>query len=151
MTHVKVIYPWLYDVIDYETYSFDAYGKYYKALYHFKRQFVLVLFFCLLLNLIVVLLTYFLSAYSDNPKHANVVHSISIYTPTPIKHPLLNWLSTNVAKNELTFMLTKLCTEKKKLKYSIFTRNSKQFIVLPYLNPIKANKCQNISMRTHRA
>ena len=34
LMHVKATYPWLYDVIDYKTYSFDAHDRFYKALYH---------------------------------------------------------------------------------------------------------------------
>ena len=62
----------------------------------FKRQTEIMLFFCLVFKFIQCITTYFLSAYNDNPKHANAVHSISIYTPTTSKHPLASRLSTNV-------------------------------------------------------
>ena len=110
-----------------------------------------MLFFCLLLNLIVVLLTYFLSAYNDKPKHANVVHSISIYTPKPSKHSLSYRLSTNLAKNKPISVPTKLSAAKKVLEYSFFIRVSKQFIVMPYFMTIMTNKCPNLSMKTQRA
>ena len=40
LTHVKVSYPWLYDVIDYETTSFDAHDSYYKALFHLNVKLI---------------------------------------------------------------------------------------------------------------
>ena len=95
--------------------------------------------------------TYFLSAYHDNPKHANAVHSISLYTPTPSKHPLTYRFSTNVTKNEPISMPTQLYQAKKELEYSIFLRISKQFIVIPHFMTIMTNKCPNISMKTHRS
>ena len=110
-----------------------------------------MLFFCLLLNLIVVLLTYFLSAYNDNQKNANKHNSISLYTPTPSKHPLSNRLHTNVAKTKPISMPTKLSAAKKILEYSIFIRISKQFIVMPYFTAIMSNECLNILMKTQRS
>ena len=109
------------------------------------------MFFAYYLNLIVVLLTYFLSAYNDNQKNANKHNSISLYTPTPSKHPLSNRLHTNVAKTKPISMPTKLSAAKKKLEYSIFIRDSKKFIEMPDLMTIMTNECLNMSMKTHRA
>ena len=109
------------------------------------------MFFAYYLNLIVVLLTYFLSAYNDNQKNANKHNSISLYTPTPSKHPLSNRLHTNVAKTKPISMPTKLSAAKKILEYSIFIRDSKQFIEMPDLTAIMTNECLNMSMKTHRA
>ena len=107
--------------------------------------------FCLLFKFIQCITRYFLSAYNDNPKHANAVHSTSIYTPTPSKHPLTYRFSTNVTKNEPISMPTQLYQAKKELEYSIFLRISKQFIVIPHFMAIMTNKCPNISMKTHRS
>ena len=107
--------------------------------------------FCLLFKFIQCITRYFLSAYNDNPKHANAVHSISLYTPTPSKHPLSYRFSTNVTKNEPISMPTQLYQAKKILEYSIFLRISKQFIVMPDLTANMANECLNMSMKTYRA
>ena len=109
------------------------------------------MFFAYYLNLIVVLLTYFLSAYNDNQKNSNKHNSISLYTPTPSKHPLSYRLSTNVAKNKPISVPTKLSATKKILEYSIFTRDSKQFFEMPDLTATMANECPHMSMKTHRA
>ena len=89
--------------------------------------------------------------YNDNQKNANKHNSISLYTPTPSKHPLSNRLHTNVAKTKPISMPTKLSAAKKILEYSIFIRISKQFIEMPYFTAIMANECPNMSMKTHRA
>ena len=95
--------------------------------------------------------TYFLQAYNDSSKHANAVHSISLYIPTPSKHPLSYRLLTNEAKTYPIYVPTNFSATKKILEYSIFTRDSKQFIEMPYFTAIMANECLNISMKTHRS